>query len=62
MLSQIHGPSEYYQVKRRHFPFTLTPLEKTKPALHGAKCIANDHRETAIGKNLKKIPIHLTND
>ena len=49
MLSQIHGPSDYYKVKRRHFPFTLTPLEKTKPALPGAKCIATDHRETFSG-------------
>jgi hypothetical protein len=35
------------------FPFTLTPLEKTTPALPGAKCIATDHR--AWGFPAKKI-------
>jgi hypothetical protein len=29
--------------KPNTWPFTLTPLEKTTPALPGAKCIATDH-------------------
>jgi hypothetical protein len=33
-----------YKITRRHFAFTPTPLEKTKPALPGAKRIATDHR------------------
>jgi hypothetical protein len=35
-----------YKVKQRHFAFTPTPLEKTKPALPGAKCITTDHRDS----------------
>jgi hypothetical protein len=53
ILSQIPNLSDYKVNKQRHFAFTPTPLEKTKPALPGAKCIATN-RMFEIDKTSEK--------